>query len=257
MLRKFGLVLLVTAFILSACGRQVTPNKNGGASGLSSGYMQYKFRVAQPFNFTKYTYVVVFNTSGNGVTPLPFGTRTNFAGYSFAIQVTQSGTGVSASVGQYIIPNGATFPTFQPYTVPGQLLQLQLNSNGPTEFTVSFNRAIAASILKTTPSPSPSSTPTATPTPSSSASPSPTSSPTATPVPGLAAVWLANFFVTDNTANGVIVDSLGPGGANDTSYISPQYDTTTNFDVPIYVQTGNHPSDAAAQIANSEMLNTP
>lgn len=259
MLRRFGLLVLLTAFMISACGRQVTPDRNNGASGLPSGYMEYKFRVAQPFNFQRYQYVIIFNTTGNGVTPLPFGTNTNFAGYSFAIRVYQSGTGVIADVGQYVRVTGQTYPTFISYPVPSQLLTLTTNTNGAqTEFTVTFAREIASSILgPQSPTPSPTPTPTPTATPTSSASPSPTASPTATPVPGLAAVWLANLFVTDTTANGVIVDSLGPGGPNDVSYQSPQYDTTTNFDVPIYVQAGNHASDPTAQIQQSEILNTP
>ncbi|MFY9665851.1 MAG: hypothetical protein WAK19_15515 [Candidatus Cybelea sp.] len=56
MIRKlsFGFVIvLVTAFIVAACGRQVTPNPAGlGAGGAPPGFMAVIFDVQAPFNFS-------------------------------------------------------------------------------------------------------------------------------------------------------------------------------------------------------------
>src|SRR5271170_7186225 len=51
---SFGfVVVLVTAFIVVACGRQVTPNPPGlGPGGAPPGYMSIIFDVAAPFNFS-------------------------------------------------------------------------------------------------------------------------------------------------------------------------------------------------------------
>src|ERR1700677_945029 len=68
---SFGfVVVLVTAFIVVACGRQVTPNPPGlGPGGAPPGYIAVFYSVESPFNFSNYQYIVVLNTSGNGVTP--------------------------------------------------------------------------------------------------------------------------------------------------------------------------------------------
>src|SRR5215469_11766442 len=71
MIRRFGFAfVLVAALMVVACGRQVTPNPPGlGAGGANPGFMTIKFDVAAPFDFSTYQYWVVFNTSGNGLSP--------------------------------------------------------------------------------------------------------------------------------------------------------------------------------------------
>ncbi len=267
MIRRLGLLLLVTALIVSACGRQVTPNRPGtGPSGLQSGYMSVKFRVAAPFNFSTYQYVVMFNTTGDGHTPLPLGQQTNFQGYSFALVVSGSGGAASVQAIQYARP--AT-PTQAPAriiipTTPQQL-QLTMNSNGSnTEFTIIFARVIASGVFTPAPSATPSQTASPSPTPSPSPSPTPTASgaPSPTPVPSptapppYATSWLFNYFITD--LNNVPVDSLGQGGPADTSYGSPVLDTTQAFDIPVTVLLGNHPGDQGADnITGGEIANAP
>ena len=84
---SFGfVVVLVTAFIVVACGRQVTPNPPGlGPGGAPPGYIAIHFDVESPFNFSNYQYMIVFNTTGTGVTPSTDTVQTNWAGYSFAL----------------------------------------------------------------------------------------------------------------------------------------------------------------------------
>ena len=270
MIRRLAFVVLGTALIVSACGRQVTPDRaNVGPGGLPAGYMSVKFRVAQPFNFSNYKYVIVFNTTGDGNTPLPLAQQTNFRGYSFAIIVSAVGGAVSDQAVQYARPlNASQAPAIIPIPATQQQLQpVQVNTNGAnTEFTIIFQRIIASGAFtpgptataSATASPTPTATPSPSPLPSgATATPSPTASPvpTTTPVPPFNTTWLFNYLVTD--LNNVAVDSLGQGGANDTSFVSPSLNTNTVFDIPVNVRAGTHPSDQAAVIAGGEIANNP
>lgn len=237
--------------------------------------MSVKFSVAAPFNFQKYSYAIVFNTSGDGNTPRAQGASNNYLGYSFAIIVSGSGGSVTANAYAFVRPNNN--PSQQPTLFPINAAQQQLvldniNSNGQnTEFALHFARLIASAFVTPAPSPtasvsaSPSASPTASASPSASPSGSPSASPSAspTPIPGLATNWQYNFFVvTGSIQSGgtlQIVDSLGSFGANDASYVNPApLDTTTAFDIPIIAQAPSAPfSDPSEQITGGEIANSP
>lgn len=269
--RRGFIGLLGGAAIVSACGHQVTPNRGAlGTTGLSPGFMSIRFRVQGQFNYSNYNYMMVFNTFGNGITPLPLGQHNSFAGYSFAIIVSAATGTVQATAWQYFRPQGISNtqqPTLLALLTTPQQLQLTINSNGlGNEFLVIFDRNIAFGV--TTPTPSPAgATPTPTPSTTPTASPSPSSSPTATPLPtasGFSTTWLVNMFTTNSlppgpSANLVPLDSLGVGGPTDTTYISPTYDTTQPFDETIIALVGSQAAggDPNGQIANSEIANSP
>ena len=84
MAKKRQLVFLATLIAsvwVSACGRQVTPNPPGlGAGGAPLGYIAIFFDVQQPFNFSQYQYMIVFNTTRSGVTPSTDTLQTNSNG---------------------------------------------------------------------------------------------------------------------------------------------------------------------------------
>lgn len=252
------------AFIVSACGRQVTPDRAGtGAGGLSPGFMSVKFRVNGTFNFSQYQYMVVFNTTGDGTTPRANGQQTNYVGYSFALSIGGSGGSTQVIPYQYYRPPGAPStqqPVLQalPFT-PQQVIYIP-NSNGQgTEFTVIFDRNLFFGIGTPAPSSAPSASPSASPSPSPSGSPSASPSPTPIASNAPATVWNFNYFVAQPNQNGlpIPVDSLGIGGPNDTSYQSANLDTTQSFDTTFFVQAGNHPSDPSAQISGGEIANNP
>lgn len=274
MIRRLGFVVVVLAFIVSACGRQVTPNRagTGGNTNLLSGFMSVKFKVMGPLDFTNHSYVVVFNTTGNGITPLPNGFNTNFAGYAFALIVYGAGGQAAVQAVQYARPlNSSQAPVLYSLPTTPQQLQLVPNDNGSgTEFTVTFQRQIFAGInvgASTSPSASASASasPTASPSPSptaSGATPSPSTSPTATPP--FATMWNFNYFVTTPySPTGISLptaqDSLGTNGANDTSYVSPSLDTTQIFDITFNVILGTHPTDdnGSDDIVSGEISNNP
>lgn len=242
--------------------------------------MQLKFQVNQTFNFQNYSYVVVFDTQGDGFTPTANGTQTAYRGYNFAIVVSGAPGGGAATATPYYFyrPSNNAAPILLPVTAVAGQLQFTLNSNGQgTQFVVLFNRVLASAFATPSPGPSATASPTATPTPSpsptASGSTSPSPTPTTTPINGTAATWTFNYFVVQGSVQqgvaliggvsgqsgaGYIVDSLGSGGANDATYSSPTLDTTASFDTgPFYPQAGTHASDPSAQVQSGEISNNP
>ena len=239
MIRKFGFTLvLVTALIVAACGKQVTPNPpNSGPGGLAPGFMSVKFDVAGPFDFTNFRYFIVFNTTGNGDTPLTNPQQNNWAAYSYSLEVGGNGGGTFAGAWEYLRSNNCStcIPAYiNLLTTPTQL-QYTPNSNGSgTEFTLIFQPVIFNGV--------------ATPSPGATATPPPVKN-----------IWLFNAFVTQPNTNAQLtfVDSLGTFGATDTTFQSPQLNIAQPFDVVTYALDGNPPSNLAAQLVSVEIANNP
>jgi hypothetical protein len=241
MIRRIGFsFVLVTALMVVACGRQVTPNPPGlGAGGANPGSMVVKFDVAEPFDFSTYQYWVVFNTSGNGLSPDTNPVRNNWAAFSDGIQVGGSGGGTFANAFQFIKnpTNPAIPPHFQPLFVGPSQMQYVANSNGSgTEFTVTFQRGIFKNIASPTPGPTPT--------------------PTGSPAP-YAKTWTFNAFVTQANAQNqlVFVNSMGVGGPTDTTWVSPPLPICTNFDNPVFALSGYGQIPGPAQIVSVEIAN--
>lgn len=257
MIRRFGFVVLVMALIVSGCGRQVTPDRGNGTpgSGLPPGFISVTFKVAQPFNFAKYSYLIVFNTSGDGYTPLANGQQSNYRGYSVALVVDGSSGSFTARAAQYYRPPGTPSfqqPSLQWLSPAPQQLQSTISSDG-TSFTLLVDRHVFLGIATPTPGPTATASPTASPTATPTGSPSPSPSPTAQ---GLA--WNFNYFVAAGSTY-TPVDSLGSGGATDTSYQSPSLPVTQAFDTGIF-NAQLHvapPSDPSATIVSGEIANNP
>ena len=228
------IVVLVTAFIVVACGRQVTPNPPGlGPGGAPPGYLAIHFDVAAPLNFPTYQYMVVFNTTGSGQTPSTDTLQTNWAGYSFALVALGSGGTAFAEPVQFV-------PNKNPHISPNWLTLghtpqnffFNPNSNGSqTEFSILVQKQVIHGI--TSPPPSP------TPTPST---------------------WTFNIFTTQGAGPGntwTFVDSMGAGGPVDPQYVSPTLNMAQCFD-NTYFPLGNFaPPDPAAQIVSVELSNNP
>jgi hypothetical protein len=232
MIRKlgFGLVVL-TAVMIVACGRQVTPNPPGiGPGGAPEGYMSVFFDVSQPFNFSNYQYWFIFDTSGDGQTPSTQPFNNNYAGYWAAIEVL--GNGGSTSVRAIRFIRSVTNPKIPPVPfvlagVTPQQLQYNPNSNGTgTEFNVIFQRSI---FLGGQSSPAP-----------------------------LAANWTYNAFTTQGTYPALIfVDSMGAGGPGVPQYSSPVLPTYTCFDNTFTALSSGLQIDPPAQIMSVEIANNP
>ena len=197
--------------------------------------MLIRFRVQAPFDFTNYTYAVIFNTSGTGGTPYA---NTQFQGgflnYSFGWFVGGALGSVQSPpiLLQYYLPPGSTTNVgTQQIVVPLQLATLTLNSNGQnTEFTLLFSRTLLdrPPIGQPTPSPAPTASGTATPTPAATATATATGSNSCSvQYTYICDQWYVNFFVLDH--NGVPLDALGLNGRNDTTFSLP-LPTNTIFD---------------------------
>jgi hypothetical protein len=232
MIRKLGFVLvLLTAVTIVACGRQVTPNPPGiGPGGAPEGYMSVFFDVSGQFNFSNYQYWIVFNTSGNGLTPGTQPFLNNWAAYSEAIEVAGNGGSTFARAVQFVKnpTNPHIPPAFITLPTTPQQLQYNANSNGTgTEFNVIFQRSVFIGVQ---PSPSP-----------------------------LAANWLYNAFTTQASVqnNLVFVDSMGAGGPNPPQYNSPALPTYTCFDQTNYALSSGLQIDPPADIVSTEVANNP
>ena len=235
MIGKVAFVYLVTmACVVVACGRQVTPNPPGfGAGGAAPGFMTIKYDIAGPLNFSAYQYWVIFNTSGNGLTPLTNTFQTNWAAYSAGTEAAGLNGGTSAWAVQFLKSAQPGPPAFFHVIAPGQQFQYILNSNGlNTEFSMTLQRVVFNPI-NVTPAPSP------------------------TPPPH---IWRFNAFVTQASVPNqlLFLDSMGPGGATDTQFSSPQLDINQCFDQVFYKQQDvNPPSDPSAQLVSVQIANNP
>jgi hypothetical protein len=228
--------------------------------------MAVKFRVASTFNFSQYSYVIVFNTTGDGVTPRAVGSTNNWNGYSFAIVVSGANGAVTANAWSYYRPccSSTQIPVLLPIVTTPQQLVFTPNSNGlGTEFTVTFNRGIANAFVTPSPGTGSTATPTASATTSPATSASPSVSPTATPSGVVSNIWNYNLLVANGAPiagepAGTLVDSLGQGGPTDTTYVDPQsLNVSTSLDYTFYAITGTAQIDPTAQITGGEIINTP
>jgi hypothetical protein len=232
----FVAVLGLGAFA-GACGRQITPNPPAlGAGGAPPGYMALFFNTSGPLNFSSYRYMLVFNTTGNGITPSTDTQQTNWAGYSFGLIALGNGISSSAEFGEFVASkNPHNPPAWLPLYPTPQQFSYNLDSNGSqTQFSLLVQKRIFAGI----------------------ASPSPTPSSSPTPGPSL---WTFNAFTVQGNPSDpgqwYFVDSLGTGGPNDPQFVSPRLCMTEPFD---YIRYGSYPAnDPSADIYSIEIANNP
>jgi hypothetical protein len=229
--------------------------------------MLIRFRVAGPLDFTNVQYLMVFNTTGNGVEPLPQALTTGFANYSFAFVVGGNQYTSEPLLFQYYLAPGTAsgIQTFR-ITIPPQLINYVPNSGGnPSgggEFTINFDRSLLYGVNPAgSPTPNASTTPTpavtATPVAGATATPVPvaTLNPNVQPTTAAQHVWAINFITTD--PNGVPIDSMGLGGATDTTF-TYRVDTTQFVDNVITKAAGTvTPQSTSAQLQGFEVINQP
>ncbi len=170
------------------------------------------FDVAAAFNFQQYQYMIVLNTTGNGVTPSTDTIQTNWNGYSFALIAL--GNGISS------LPNPCSSCKGSNPHIPPAWLRLgttpqqfsyNLDNNGTgTEFSILVKRSVFSG---------------ASPSPSPSASPS--------------NIWTFNAFTTQASSQGqwTFYDSMGAGGPTDPQFVSPKLCMTEPFDNTYYAYT--------------------
>ncbi len=172
--------------------------------------------------------MVVFNTTGSGVTPSTDTVQTNWAGYSFAVVALGNGVASSAEAVQLLHgSNPHVPPSWLRLGTTPQTFTYNLNSNGNgTEFSVVAKKSIFSGIASPSPSPSPSN------------------------------IWTFNAFTTQPSQGQLFFyDSMGNGGPVDPQFVSPRLCMTEPFDNTY--QGFFQPSDPAGQIVSIEISNNP
>jgi len=207
--------------VLALCLLASVPNP-----AYAAGTMMLRFRVDGPLDFTKVRYVVLLNTTGNGIEPYA-NPITGPLNYSFAWIVGGDGTFPSVRLVQYYLaPGPGTGLQTRQIVVPPQQVQLNITSrSAPGEFTLTFDRALLSV-------------------------PSPTgqrSSP----------IWSINFVTTDPEGNPI--DANGTTGITDTSFMTyARVDTRQNVDLRYFKPAGaTAVSNPSAAINQNEVINTP
>jgi hypothetical protein len=264
MFRWLGLAVVVVAIMLGACGRQVTGLGAADAGSIQPGHMLIRFRVAGQLDFTNVQYLIVFNTSGNGIEPYPQAALSGFLNYSFAFVVGGNQYTSSPYLLQYYLAPGTTsgIQTFR-ITIPPQLINYVPNSagnpSGGGEFDLTFERSLLYGVnLAGSPTPVASTSPTPTAVPSGStpvpATPS-TLLPNAVATTMAQETWAINFITTD--PSGFPIDSMGLGGPTDTTF-SYTVNTTQSIDSVYTKPVGTSTvSNLSAQLQGYEVINAP
>lgn len=238
MLRWF-LSILAASVTLAACGRQLTGLDAPGNGSIQPGQMLIRYRVAGQLDFTNVEYLIVFNTSGNGQEPYPALNLSGYKNYSYAFVIGgNAATSLPLFDQFYLAPGGGI--GFAPVVLPVQDYVYIPNSGGNPlgggEFTLTFDRR-----LMNQPSPL-----------------QPQAAPTATPA--AQSLWAINFITASPNGNsiGTPIDSMGLGGAQDTTFTQGVVDTTKPVDLAypknILSTSVNNP---AAQLQSFEIINAP
>jgi len=251
--------------VVAACGRQVTGLNSPNGGSIPSGTMLIRVNVAGTLDFTNFKYLIVFNTSGSGAEPYPQAYVNGYQNYSYALLFAgpTGSVGVTNAVPQllqfYLNPATSGLQEYSP-PIPVQSLQWSANANGTgNQLQVEFVRLLLnqPSVVATA-APAASASPVASPSPSPGSSAPPASgSPTPFPLNTSAAQqsWYINFIVTDSS--GVPVDSMGTGGATDTSY-SLLVNTAQVQNINYTKPTGAViPSNPNSQLTGFTLINQP
>jgi hypothetical protein len=239
-MRRVGLAVVVAMMVaLSGCGRQVTGLNAPNGGIVPAGQMLIRFETAAQPDYANLRYLIVFNTQ-NTNEPYALGyNASNYQNYSMFFLVGGGSNFVSSpQLNQvYQDPSSGTVRAFQiTYPTNSVTFNPQINSaNSAFGFEITFNRCI---FDRPTPSANP---PPATQCP---------------PYTNLATQWAINLFTVDNS--GSVIDSLGPFGANDTSFTF-SVDTGTVINDRTYFKPATNTTlqNRSAAITGIEVFNTP
>ncbi len=191
-----------------------------------AGTMTLRFQVKGPLDFAKFRYVMLFNTTGNGMEPYA-NPITGLLNYSFAWVVGESGGITGPHLLQYYAaPGSGNGLQTRPIVVPPQSVQFAITSSiAPGEFTLTFAR----SLLNV---------------------PSPTGQPSSP-------IWSVNFVTTDLDGNPV--DANGVNGITDVAFLTyARINTAQYSDLHYYKEAGSTVvSNPSAAISQNEVINTP
>ena len=159
--------------------------------------------------------MIVFNTTGSGVTPSTDTLQTNWAGYSFALIALGNGVSSYAEPIQFVRSNQNPHipPSWLRLGTTPQTFSYNLDANGTgSEFSILVKKSVFTGIA--TPSPAPTSD-----------------------------VWTFNAFTTQANSQGTwqFFDSMGAGGPIDPQFVSPKLCMLEQFDNTYYASVNRRP----------------
>jgi len=196
---------------------------------------------------------VVFNTSGNGLTPYATDAlNLTYLNYSFILVfggTVSSGAAFTLLqvINTGISGGGSGSVTTVPIAIAPQFVtSFNANSSGTgNEFTFTFNKNLLTPLATASPTPVPS--------------PSPTPNPIPTLASGVSSLWAINCF-SAAASNNTPIDTISPvNGISDTTFSSFVIDTLQPFDVPVNKPTPPvvQVSNINAQVMSVEIINAP
>jgi hypothetical protein len=243
--RRLVTAVVVAAMMsLSGCGRQVTGlNLPSGGNGLVAvGQTLIRFETAGPLDFQNVTYLIVFNTSGNGQQPYELGFNSDFKNWS-AYFIVGGGSGFASAPALEQIYQDPASGQPKPFLVTYPASQVNFQTTIPTAnaqfgFQITFNRCI----LDVAP-------PSANPQPPNDANRK------CPPYNNIATNWNVSLFTLDRSLTPI--DSLGTNGPQDTSY-KFQFETASNVNTNFFKPGSNGSvQNLSAQIVGIEVFSTP
>lgn len=259
-MRRLAMAVVVAAMmVLSSCGRQVTGLNSPNSGLVQPGQMQIQFETAAPIDVQNFSYLIVFNTTGNNQQPFAQGLNSNYNSWTYFFVLgggsssTFGGTQYTNEPGLFQIFQNPATGSPQRYSiplVPNQIVYVPQIPGGSTNgFEITFNRCL----LDQQP-------PVATPAPNPSPTPSPTPSGGGVTCPpgvyGEGNVWNISLFTLDSTSS--VVDSLSSTGPNDTDYSFAVNAATLNGSKPYQKPVGaSAPQNLAAEILGIQVFNNP
>lgn len=243
-------VVVAAMMILSGCGHQVTGLNAPNGGLVPSGQTLIRFETAGPIDTTNFSYLIIFNTTGDGNAPVAQGYNSNYLDWSFGFLLGGGSNVLNAPtfIQYYQDPTGGSAGI--PYIRPYQPQQLVFDTNvtsayAPYGFEIRFDRCLF-NLAAPTASNNPGPTPAPSPKPLGSICP-PFDFTTTNPT------WVINLFTVDNTRT--VVDALTSVG---TAKLQPLDTTQIVNDYAFAKPVGNTvPQSASAQIKAVEIFNTP
>ncbi|MDQ2858095.1 MAG: hypothetical protein M3R53_05505 [Candidatus Eremiobacteraeota bacterium] len=234
MLRRAAVVTFALATLVAACGRQITPDPSGKTNNLS-GETVVRVATAGPLDFNTYTYAIALDTCGPGV-PYPQAAFTGYLNYSYVFFIGGFAGTAAPELFEYYF-NSGNITTLQVNNLnPSTTAFVPNFNNQSTQFQFTFLRADLNNPLNI-PQPCPNTTA------------PPSGQPTAPPQ----TTWVFNVITFDK--NRQPIDSLGLGGATDSSFPGIKVDTTTTNTQTFFRQPGYPSVPAAAQLLSAEVDN--
>jgi hypothetical protein len=214
---RFACVCVIS-FALAACSgsSQAIPTTPG--SSVASGYMRTTFRVAGKLDFSKYEYVIVFDTSGKRLTPEAGTHSTNWAAYSAALQTASTEGAAYVQAVAYVRNKNPHVPpaVVRLNVKPSQLQFVPDDGGGGSAFAITFERSIFGADASR-----------------------------------LATSWRFNAFSLRRRA---LVDSMGRCGS---CFRSPALPVSTSFARVVDAQTPKAAVPPSARIVSLEFENNP